>query len=241
MINACSRICRRLNSFALTLAIVSAMPLVAYAIGGTDRIAEPGKRFDEQQARWYDWPVGTLAMINDEARRYGWHHWFSELPNDGNWFDYEVEDTAEINRLIERMAAIASKRHVVVISAGEPPTHEKVRVAAEFSIGSQRRLDEWYDQLPADKQFGAQKIDKRPSAAPPHLTIYVEHEAVDLDRLEVPKEVDVELLKGHLPKTGEKPSPLQKELIRFVEQHEFRHLRLGVCPCVSLRRVDSGH
>ncbi len=226
MLRICLRFRAWLCSLGMALAIVAAMPVVAYAIAGTDRIAEPGKTFDEQQAKWHEWPAGTLAMINDEARRFGWHHWFSELPNDGNWFDYEVKDTAEINRLIERLAAIASKRHVVVLWPGEPPTHEQVRVAAEFSIGSQRRLDEWYDQLPADKQFGAQKIDKRPTAAPPQLTIYVEHEAVDLDRLEVPKEVDVELLKGHQPKKGEKPSPLQQELMRFVEQHQFRQKKV---------------
>ncbi len=226
MIRICPRFRDWLSSFGIAVAIVSAMPRAACAISGTDRIAEPGKPFNEQRARWYDWPPGTLAMINDEARRFGWHHWFSELPNDANWFDYEVKDTAEANRLIERIAAIASKRHVVVLSAGEPPTHEKIRVAAVFMIGSQRRLDEWYDQLPADKQFGAQKIDKRPTAAPPHLTIYVEHESIDLDRLEVPKEVDVELLTGHQPKKGEKPSPLQQELMRFVEQHEFRQKKV---------------
>jgi hypothetical protein len=208
------------------LAIVLLIPSLVYAIGGTDRIAEPDKRFEEQQANWYEWPRGTLELINDEARRFGWHHWFSELPNDANWFDYEAKDTAEINRLIERLATIDSKRVVVIISAGEPPEREKIRVAAEFAIGSQRRLDEWYDQLAADKQFGSQKLDKPPTAAPPELTIYVQHEAVDLDRLEVPTKVDVELLKGDEPKKGETPSALQRDLARFVEQHQFRQKKV---------------
>jgi hypothetical protein len=210
----------------LALAMVLLIPSLVYGSSGTDRIAEPGKRYEEQQAKWYEWPRGTLELINDEARRFGWHHWFSELPNDANWFDYEVKDTAEINRLLQRLAAIDSKRHVVILSAEDPPTREKVRVAAEFAIASQRRLDEWYDQLPADKQFGASKIEKRPTAAPPELTIYVQHEAVDLDRLEVPKNVDIELLKRDEPKKGETPSALQRELLRFIEQHQFRQKKI---------------
>jgi hypothetical protein len=211
-----------LNSPAIALAIVLALPLTAFAVAGTDRIAEPGKRFEVQEAKTYEWPSGTLELINDEARRFGWHHWFSELPNDANWFDYEVKDTAEINRLIERLAAIDSTRKVVVLSADDGPTRERIHVAVEFSIGSQRRLDEWYDHLPADKRFGTQKLDKAPAAASPELTIYVQHEAVDLDRLELPTRVDVELLKRDEPKKGETPSALQRELLKFVEQHRFR-------------------
>jgi hypothetical protein len=208
--------------FFCVAAMALAIPSLVYASSGTDRIAEPGRRFEDQQAKWYEWPRGTLELINDDARRFGWHHWFSELPNDANWFDYEVKDTAEINRLIERLVAIDSKRHVVILSAGEPPEREEIRVAAEFAIGSQRRLDEWYDQLPADKQFGTQKLDKPPLAGPPELTIYVQHEAVDLRRLEAPTKVDVELLKRDEPKKGEAPSALQRELLRFIERHRFR-------------------
>jgi hypothetical protein len=218
---------RRFRAYVVAAVVMLlAIPSLVYAIAGTDRIAEPGKRFEEQQAKWYEWPRGTLELINDEARRFGWHHWFSELPNDANWFDYEVKDTAEINRLLQRLAAIDSKRHVVILSAEDSPTREKIRVAAEFMIASQRRLDEWYDQLPADKQFGVHTIEKRPTAAPPELTIYVQHEAVDLDRLEVPSKVDVELLKRDEPKKGETPSALQRELLRFIEHHQFRQKKI---------------
>ena len=56
-------------------------------------------------------------------------------------------------------------------------------------------LDRWYKTLPevapGVRRFGMDWYREPPTAMPPTLTLYVGHEAVDLDSLKVPLNVEV--------------------------------------------------
>lgn len=202
-------------------------PRAAWAIAGTDQLAKPGEEYSQQLADQWGWPRGTLRLVNDHLRTYGWHHWFSELPNDSVIFEYDVKNTAEVNRLIQRLQKIQSSRRLVQLATGEPPRerNDEPPGAVRFTIGSQKRLDQWWQHLPEDKQFGVHKFPKRPTAAPPTLWIYVEHSAIDLNAIAVPIEVDVE---AYAPKTAndEPPTKSEQAVKQFVEEHKFRQKKV---------------
>jgi hypothetical protein len=210
----------------LALGITLAVSGRALAASGTDRIAEPGKPYSEQLAQQFEWPKGALELVNDPARTFGWNHWFSELPNDIMRFEYRIKDTAELNRLIEKLAAIDSKRGQIIFTLLDPPVHEKLSAAAEFAIGSQPQLDQWYKHLDPEKRKNVWKLTQVPQVGPPTLTIYVRHDAVNLRELAVPNKIDIEIMLTSRPQKGEKPTTLQKEMLRLVEEHEFRQKKV---------------
>lgn len=74
------------------------------------------------------------------------------------------------------------------------------RIPAVFTIGDQHRIDQWYQQFiaPRGNQFGVMIFADVPVAVPPTLTIFVGHEAVRLDELEIPSGVKVSM--GYLPR-----------------------------------------
>jgi hypothetical protein len=124
---------------ALALGIAAGVCGRAHGIAGTDRIAEPGKPYSEQLARNLEWPKGALELVNDPARTFGWHHWFSELPNDVMRFEYRIKDTAELNRLIEKLAAI-DVSELIVFAIDRRST--RIRAAAGW-LGSGG--GQWYN------------------------------------------------------------------------------------------------
>lgn len=210
----------------LSVAIGIGLHDYAWAIAGTDRIAEPGKPYSDQLARNLEWPKGVLELVNDPARTFGWNHWFSELPNDVMRFEYRIKDTTELNRLIEKLAAIDSKPGLIVFTTLDPPVHEKISAAAELAIGSQPLLDQWYKHLDPEKRKNVFKLARSPVVSPPTLTIYIRHDAVNLRELAVPDKIDLEIMLTSRPKKGEKPTRLQEDMLRFVEEHEFRQRKV---------------
>ena len=55
-----------------------------------------------------DWPEGVVELVNDRCRTEGWNSWFTEWPNDVNQYGYAVESTADVNRLIGKLAKVES-------------------------------------------------------------------------------------------------------------------------------------
>jgi len=207
-----------------TLILLSALALTAPragAISSTDQAASPGKPVRAEPG----WPEGVLDLVNDPLRTDGWNPWFSEWPNDVNHYAFEVANTDEVNRLIEKLTAIKAKRLVVALN----PTMEArglgfTTVLPEgngagvvFSIGNQKRMDEWYQRLPeiepGVRKFGVQRYGEVPVARSPTLTLYVGHEAVDLNKLKIPGSVEV--ISDAVP-AGKAPEETVKAIEQFL-------------------------
>lgn len=186
----------------IAVLIVVSMLLPAsesFAMAGTDIVATKGQRAYIPDG----WPKGVGELVNDEARSTGWNDWFSEWPNDVNHFGFEVASTADVNRLVEKLASIKSDLLQVRLCPMKEPgglgwvTHLPAgnNIAVIFSIGDQSKIDEWYKHV--RKPFGVMEFLAVPIAVPPTITVFVQNELIDLDKLSIPKGIVVE--SGYVP------------------------------------------
>ncbi|MEW4529339.1 hypothetical protein [Maioricimonas sp. JC845] len=187
----------RTPSWLFATLTLTAMLLPTHAVeaaGGTAVIASPGSKAHINS----NWPVGVADLVNDPARTHGWNPWFTEWPNDVNHYGYAAESMEEVNRLVQKLAAIDAPLRRVMLAAAEEPrgigwvssVPEGNGLAALLSIGDQQRLDQWYSRLPGGK-FGVMEFESAPVAVPPTLTLFVTNKVIDLDKLEVPAGVEV--------------------------------------------------
>lgn len=196
------RFVHRFAAFATALLVAS----VAHGIAGSSRIAEPGRPTTISESL----PQGTAEFVNLPSRTEGWNDWFSEWPNDVNHYLYRAHDPAQINALIEQFARIQSDRLQIRLAPLPEPkglgwtTSLKTGngVAAVFSIGDQAILDRWYEQLDG-RRFGVMEFTGKPIAVPPTLTLFVDHQAIDLGSLKIPPQISVAA--GYLPTVSEMP------------------------------------
>jgi hypothetical protein len=203
------------------------LPSASLAAGGTSIVASKGQPVQPSAA----WPEGVEAIVNDPARTDGWNSWFTEWPNDVHQYGFEVKTTADLNRLIEKLAATKGEiRQVFLAPLKEPKglgwvtsLPEGNNIAAIFSIGDQSRIDEWFKHT--GPRFGVMEFVSAPIAVPPTLTIFVRHEAVKLDELVIPDGVSIQA--GYVPtvfhrfnttvekqreeEAAKKPAPMAKE------------------------------
>lgn len=164
------------------------------AAAGTSVVATTGQKAHVQGA----WPSGVDAIVNDPARTDGWNPWFTEWPNDVNHYAFRFENADDINRLIKKLAAVESKLRAIHLSPAKELRHigwvtslpEGNGTAVVFSIGDQRRVNQWHARL-AGRKFGVMTFKSVPVAVPPTLTIYVGNDAVDLDKLTIPDDIEV--------------------------------------------------
>ncbi len=118
------------------------------AMSGTSQVAWRGKPVPAQP----DWPAGVLELVNDPLRTEGWNPWFSEWPNDVNYYAFKVSGTNDVNRLIAKLAAIKGAKPQILLNPGKEARvlafttvlDEGNGAAVVFSIGSQERVNQWY-------------------------------------------------------------------------------------------------
>ena len=186
---------------SLTLCLVTTLSVSDYAVaaGGTDIVATKGQPAGVSP----NWPEGTGALVNDASRTSGWNSWFSEWPNDVNQYAFVIKSSDDLNRLIEKLAAIKSDLRQIRLSYLKEPSGlgwvtsvpEGNGIAVIFSIGDQARVDEWFKHV--QKPFGVMEFTATPESVPPTLTIFVQNEIVNLDALKIPEGIDV--LAGYVP------------------------------------------
>lgn len=191
----------RCRLLTLALCLVTTLSVIddALAAGGTSIVATKGQPAHVSP----NWPEGADKLVNDASRTSGWNSWFSEWPNDVNQYAFEIKSTDDLNRLIERLAAIKSDlRHIRLSHLNEPNglawvtrVPEGNGIAVIFSIGDQSRIDEWFKRV--RKPFGVMEFTATPEAVPPTLTIFVQNEVVNLDELKIPEGIDV--FAGYVP------------------------------------------
>ena len=169
------------------------------AAGGTRVVATEGEPLDPPA----HWPAGVSELVNDPARTSGWNGWFSEWPNDVLQYAFKVKNTADVNRLIKKLAAVNADLRQIRLSHRQEPqalgwvtrVPEGNAIAVVFSIGDQTRIDQWYKQV--RQPFGVMEFIAAPVAVPPTLTIFVRNEAVKLADLEIP--AGIEVSRGYVP------------------------------------------
>lgn len=187
-----------------------------WAISFTQQIVGPGNDVSDRPG----WPAGAVEFINDPLRTTGWHHFFSGAANDWTLYFYRARDMAQLNRLIASFAEIESDELVVALSTADARQRgtKYDGEVAELRIGNQEALDFWFDRLKKDADdrriFGVHRLDKPPTAMVPTLTIFVSHELVDLDQLEVPARLRV--VRGHSREKSDRDDAIDA----FVERHQ---------------------
>lgn len=181
--------------------VIAALALVpeAGAIASVSQVAYAGRPVESRPG----WPEGTVALINDPVRTTGWNPWFSELPNDVNYYGFEPQNMDDVNRLIQKLSDIkGTKVHLRLNPSPEASpfgyvsTRWNPRTAAVLTLGNQEVLNRWFSRnpeiRPGVRKFGVSELSKPPVAMPPTLTLYVGQLLFDLDRLKVPPGVMVE-------------------------------------------------
>ena len=222
--------------FALSVLVLAASNTLA--MSGTSQVAWRDKPVPAQS----DWPAGVLDLVNDPLRTEGWNPWFSEWPNDVNYYAFQVGDTNDVNRLITKLAAIKSaKAQVRLYPDNEPRVlafttvlDEGNGAAVVFSIGSQERMNRWYQGLregePGVRVFGVRRIHEPPVAQPPTLTLYVGNKAVDLKSLKIPPSVEVTQVVSPSVRADGKNGALLKAIDDFVAQHQAKPAQEKLIP-----------
>lgn len=191
----------------------------AFAIAGTSQVAQPGQKVTPQDS----WPKGVAELLNLPARQSGWNDWFSEWPNDVCHYEFAAKNTAELNAILEQFAQIDADLHVHLALGKEPRGFGWVSQIKEgnntplvYSQGNQERINQWYKQL-GGRKFGVMEFMACPVAVPPTITLFVQNDAVELDKLVIPAAVK-HVTQGYLPGAfhisnllpQEKPAPPAK-------------------------------
>jgi len=222
--------------------LVTAIPC-AYGLYGEDLVATAGQDVPAPlprvvttvsedgtltTTRTEPWPDGVLDLVNDPLRTNVRRHWFSECPNDIQWFEFAVRSTADINHLIERLAAIKADCVRLELAVNEKPTREEspgaTTLRANFAVGDQCMLDSWFENLPCDDTgaavFGVNRYTEPPKACPPTLALMVGPDAADdLAQLRIPARVQVTARVPEWYRAEHEGSPTIKLIDQFVAAH----------------------
>jgi len=184
--------------FALLQAFLLASLLVpatqALAASGTMMVAEKGQPAHIPAS----WPAGCGEVVNDPARTVGLNPWFTEWPNDLSHYGFEIDSAADLNRLVKKLSQIKTELKQIRLCPMKEPRGlgwvtslpEGNNTAVVFTLGDQQRIDEWYKAV--RKPFGKMEFLAAPVAVPPTLTIFVQNEAIDIEKLEIPEGIIVE-------------------------------------------------
>jgi hypothetical protein len=202
-----------------SLGILLAFPGITLAVAGTDQVAWKGRPVQMKSA----WPEGVGELINDEVRTDGWNPWFSECSNDSTYYGLDVRSREDVDRLIRKLSNIKTDGLEVNLDPTAGARHAG-NVGAVFSIGNQDRLNQWFKRLPevepGIRRFGLHRYEKPPAAQVPTLTLYVGHKAVDLNSLEIPKNVRVVTATGKDFRADHKDA--FQVIDKFIEQHNAK-------------------
>lgn len=183
---------------ACSVVLILLATSILFAAGGTHIIATKGQPVAVSAA----WPEGVGELVNDPTRTTGWHSTFSEWPNDVNHYAFEITTTDDLNRLIEKLAAVKEIGKIRLSHLKEPASlgwvtnlPEGNNIPVIFSLGDQARIDEWFKQV--RKPFGKMEFTAAPIAVPPTLTIFVQNKTVNLEQLKIPERIGV--TSGYVP------------------------------------------
>jgi hypothetical protein len=213
------RVRAKLTLFAAVFAVLLAAPRPVAALSGKDKVASRGKPAKALPG----WPEGVMKLINHRLRTDGWNSWFSELPNDMNYYGMDVRGMDDVNALLKLLAAVKAK-HVVLNFDPAAGGRHVGGAGGVFAIGNQPILDRWFKQLPVVapgvRRFGLHRHRKPPTAQPPTLTVYTGSKWFDWKKLKVPLKVEVTTATAAAYR--ERYEEQFETIDKFIERHNAR-------------------
>lgn len=120
----------------------------------------------------------------------------------------QARSVEEMNHLIMKLAAIRNSDSQVRLNPEKEgrslsfgfQLEEGRRPTAMFSIGDQKKINQWFEHLektlgsdakPVARTFGVHRYTEPPKALPPTLTLYLGNENFDLEKLRFPPNIKV--------------------------------------------------
>lgn len=215
---------------ASCIILVLLVPRFIFAMASTDFIEGPIK---PDTAALYGFPDNTLALINDWHRVYGWHPWFSELPNATYYFAFSAPTLYEVNELLGYFGEIKSEHLLIELNPAasdwsvgqhfEKKDKDRPEVGPlTFRISSQKELDRWFDRL---DEAGRKKfhVTERPNAGAPAMTLYAGHKVIDLEKLKIPSNATVHADISDLQRKDPTLAKAIERIERFVNDYNAKH------------------
>ena len=99
---------------SLIVSLITGLP--AYGLSTTDKILDKSQQMSCERPMENGWPDGTCELLNLPTRTSGWHRFFSEMPNDGTYYDFEGDiingEPVFKTRMIERNGEKTIRRMV---------------------------------------------------------------------------------------------------------------------------------
>jgi hypothetical protein len=199
----------------------------------TQSVCKPGEKLSPEAAGAHGWPEGTLDLVNHPLRHSGWRHFFNTEPADRVNFVFLPRSNRELKALVKQFAKIGGKNGMVILDPRPCQLHsfvipikEELNAAAVLNIGSQKILEHWYAGLPVDfqgnKLHNNAPLAAAPTAGAPTLTIFAGNEALDLDKMKLPKSVMVRAAVTDQHRTEHPDDPVVAKIDRLIARHVER-------------------
>lgn len=220
------------------LCMMVAVHLDASAMSSTSQVASEGQLMPEALVEAYGWPAGVLDLVNDPLRSNGWNPWFSGLPNDVHHYEIKLTNKQDLEKIIQKLSAIRCDGVRIQLDPGRDPgalglstvLPKGNNTGALFSIGSQKVIDQWFLRLPKTepgvREFGAQRYTESPKAFPPTLTLFVGHDAIDLENLQIPAQIEVCAKVSDAYREEHKDDPIVTAIDAFIMVHRKKRAAL---------------
>jgi hypothetical protein len=219
--------------FALFIAVFCTVPLAVLARSVTTIVAKEGEPVGADMARHYGWSDGTLGLINHRLRWIGWHYSFAMNAGDETHYAFRAKQPEQVQEIVESFAQLEASAPLLILDPRrEPPSgtmgliRTNNNVAAVFSIGSQKIVDDWYRQLPKDpsgnRKSGKETYAKPPVARGPRLILYVAGPAVVLSQIKLPLRVNVIAPIADSLRKEHANDPVLQKIDLFVLEHSTK-------------------
>ena len=212
---------RRSSSRLVPVVVPLLLAASALAAAGTQQVCSKGDAIGEPTAADRGWAKGVLDILNDPLRGDGWNPWFTELPNDVEYFKLHARTMDDVNRLIAKLSKIEgaqiriSPESEVRIgwTAARPRGPDPALVLA---IGSETVRAKWRKYLEKSEKASDHKRQLMSfgggKALPATLIVYAGNPIIDLEKLKVP---------NSLPMTSEKSA--RNAGVKAVEEWVKKH------------------
>lgn len=178
-------------------AVVVVIGVSVFGAAGTDTLAWKGKKTSVSEG----WPQGAGDLVNDRARTEGWKNWFSGMCDSPSNFAFEIENTEDLNRLLEKLAAMQcetkelwlDRRSDVREYRSGPDPRKGNQPAVVLQIGDQLELDHYLKNRTGREEdlwiiLGDKEVDHL-KVGPPRMLIHIQNPAVNLEKLHIPEGV----------------------------------------------------
>ena len=158
-------------------------------------------------ARQWNWPVGTIELVNDPLRTDAWKVQFKDARAALNLYGFQVDSTADVNRLILRFADITSEKLILWLGMPDHPYLRPLRLADRFPVV----LAMYRPLVVATRKFS------------PAISVDPTHPGIELNDLDIPAHVKVYRDLSFSGKRIPADATFIQAVDEFIAEHEKKH------------------